>query len=195
MIKMAIHYEKEKFLTLLLEKYYERCGLVPGTSKPADDLCIRFTEWLYVRQRFNSLLIQGRPGTGKTTLMEAFYAALSELAERGVVFENIRFKIQAAKLENAEWLREGLIETLSEAKGLIIDDLGHESPIVKDYGRDYRPAEMILKQRSDNQLPTIVTTNLSLDMIEKQYDSPRLADVLSQYDRIILESNKSFRRL
>lgn len=194
MTHMVINYDKDSFYRLLLDKYCERVGLISGTSKTAEDACRRLTNWLYGGRKFNSLLIQGAPGTGKTTLIEALYSTLKTLSEQGIT-SNISMRVPSMKLENKELLEEGLMETLSDTKGLILDDIGHEEATVKVWGRDYHPVERVLKRRSDAQLPTIVTTNLSLDMIEKWYNSPRLADVLYQYDRIVLENNKSFRRI
>ena len=193
-MRPEIKYDKDRFQALLTEQYCKRAGLIPGTSSSAEDICRRFTLWLYGQRRFNSLLIKGAFGTGKTTLVEAFFWTMRALSEMGVA-HNIRMRIKAVFLENSERLEDGFAEALRETNGvLVIDDLGHESPVVKVWGRDYRPAEMIIKGRSDSQLPTIITTNLSLEEIERQYSSPRLADVLSQYDTITL-NGKSFRRL
>lgn len=193
MTKFFINYEKEKFQAMLLENYCTRAGIIPGTSSAADELCRKITAWLFGGGRFNSLMIFGGVGTGKTTLVEALFSTLRTLAEMGVSF-NIRTRIRAVQIANEEKLQDGMLEYLAETKGLIIDDLGSETPVVKIYGTEMRPMETLIKRRSDDQLPTIVTTNLSLEQIERQYDSHRMADVLAQYDRITIE-NKSFRRL
>ena len=194
MTQFYIAYDKEKFLHILHEEYCKRAGIIPGSSRSAEELCRRLCDWLYGQRRFNSLLINGSPGTGKTTLVEALVAAIRVIAEERIA-HNITTRISAVKMENKDLLEDGLCDLLIETQGLIIDDLGHESPVVKVWGQDYRPAETVIKQRSDKMLPTIVTTNLMLEQIERQYNSPRLADVLAQYDKMQITTSKSFRRL
>ena len=194
MTKFFINYDKEKFQTMLLENYCIRAGIIPGTSKAAEELCRKLTAWLYGGGRFNSLLIFGGVGTGKTTLVEALFSTLRTLADMGVGF-NLKMRVKAPQIANEGKLQDGLLDSLMETKGLIIYDLGSEAPVVKIYGSEWRPMETLIKRRSDDQLPTIVTTNLSLEQIERQYDSHRMADVLAQYDRITIETKSSFRRL
>lgn len=194
MTKFFINFDREQFQSLLLGNYCDRAGIISGTSKSAEELCRKITAWLYGGGRFNSLLIGGGVGTGKTTLVEALFSTLRMLADMGVGF-NLKMRVKAPQVANEGKLQEGLLDSLMETKGLIIDDLGSEAPVVKIYGSEWRPMETLIKRRSDDQLPTIVTTNLSLEQIERQYDSPRMADVLAQYDRITIEGKTSFRRL
>lgn len=193
MTESYIRYDKGKFIAMLHENYCKRVGIIPGTSKSSEELCTRLAEWLYGRRRRNSLLIKGGVGTGKTTLVEALYETLRILTDHDV-WTAIKMRVKAYQLNDEDKLQNGLIDLLSESKGLIIDDLGSESPIVKIYGSEIHPMEQVVKRRSDAQLPTIITTNLSLEAVEKQYNSHRMADVLAEYDQMIVNGN-SFRRL
>lgn len=194
MTKFYINYDREKFQELLLKCYCVWAGTTIETSGRAEELCRKITAWLYGGGRFNSLLIFGGVGTGKTTLVEALFATLRTLSEQGVGF-NLKMRVRAPQVANENRLQDGLLDSLMETKGLIIDDLGSEAPVVKIYGSEWRPMETLIKRRSDDQLPTIVTTNLSLEQIERQYNSPRMADVLAQYDRITIDTQASYRRL
>ena len=193
MTKIQINYDKEKFHDLLVQRYCSKVGTVPGTSKAVDTFCRKLTVWLYDGGRYNSLLIVGGVGMGKTTLMESLSDTLQLLAQHGI-YSNLQALIKAPKLNNEARIQEGLIDYLAERKGLIIDDLGSEMPTVKIYGTELHPMEMLVKRRSDDELPTIITTNLSLEQIEQQYQSARIADVLAQYDRLTIANQKSFRR-
>lgn len=186
-------YPKDKFLSMLTDAYYERAGLVPGTSTAANRLCERFTDWFYGKRIHNSLLIYGGVGTGKTTLVEALTNTIRKLYDMNMS-SNLHTRVKAWQVTNEELLKDGLIDMLAEAKGLVIDDLGSEAPVVKIYGSEWRPMEMLVKRRSDDQKPTIITTNLSLEGIERQYNSRRMADVLAEYDKLIIDNTKSFRR-
>ena len=188
-----ITYPTSEFEKMLRQKYYERAGLV--SSKAADELCSRLCRWLGGQRYSDNLLIVGAPGTGKTTLIEALMSASQWCAEQGML-TSIRNRINAFRLEEEALLTSGMLDYLANAKGvLIIDDLGCETPVIKIYGRDYRPAERIVKQRSDSQLPTIITSNLTPEDIGKQYSSARMEDVLSEYDKMQIVNNQSFRRI
>ena len=189
-----INVSEEIFFKLLHAAYCERVGLIVGTSKPAEELCKRFCAWLFGRRQHNSLFIQGGVGTGKTTLVESIFSAVKQASEAGIE-HNFYAMIKATALENKDRLEEGLVDYLTDLKGLIIDDMGSEEPTVKVWGSEIRPMERVLKGRSDKMLPTILTTNLNLQQIESQYNSKRLADVLAQYDKLVIDTTKSFRRI
>lgn len=192
-----IQCEKRSFCKCLLINYCKHANITPQQKElfaKAKELCQRVTKWLYGERKFNSLLIQGGVGTGKTTLFKA-------LIDTKVILDEQEFKhnltnfTRAVRLNDENLLPEGLIDFYAERKGLVIDDMGSEEPVVKSWGREYRPMERILKRRSDDKLPTIVTTNLSLEQVRVQYNSDRLADVLAQYDILTLNNPQSFRRL
>lgn len=195
-----IECEKKPFCRRLLINY---CTLAELTFKEnpvqfaqAKNLCERFTKWLFGERKFNSLMIQGGVGTGKTTLFWALIETKEDMNKCGVKHNLTNFT-RAVRFDEEDVAAdiEGFIEYYSERKALIIDDLGAEEPEVKVFGHPYHPLERILKRRSDDKLPTIITTNLSIEQIQEQYKSERLADVLAQYDKLIIDNPQSFRRL
>ena len=60
-----------------------------------------------------------------------------------------------------------------------IDDLGTELSEVMDYGNVYTPVIDLLTKRYEEQLFTIITTNLTPQQIREHYDD-RIADHLNE---------------
>ena len=60
-----------------------------------------------------------------------------------------------------------------------IDDLGTEPSEVMDYGNVYTPVIDLLTKRYEEQLFTIITTNLTPQQIREHYDD-RIADRLNE---------------
>ena len=81
---------------------------------------------------------------------------------------------------------------LSQKKMLGIDDLGTEPREVMDFGNVVTPVIDLLTMRYDEQLFTIITTNLTPKQIREHYGD-RIADRLNEMGERIVFKNSSYR--
>lgn len=122
------------------------------------------------------LLIYGVPGNGKTY---ATCCIANDLIERGipVICVGINAILQRIQETYNSWGREGennVIKSFQNADLLIIDDLGVEQKTEWAISKIYN----IIDSRYRNGLPTIITTNLTLDSLEEKYGK-------RTYDRLL----------
>lgn len=73
-----------------------------------------------------------------------------------------------------------------------IDDLGTEPSEVLDYGNIYTPVIDLLTKRYEEQLFTIITTNLTPQQIRRHYGD-RIADRLNEMVKKIVFNNCTYR--
>jgi DNA replication protein DnaC len=83
-------------------------------------------------------------------------------------------------------------EAIGKFSSLIIDDLGCEPSVVKNFGTEVTPVTDILYRRYDAMLTTIVTTNLPAKTIREVYGN-RIADRFNEVFDTIGYINPSYR--
>ena len=83
-------------------------------------------------------------------------------------------------------------EKIRSKKTLAIDDMGLEPAEVMDYGNILNPVVDLLSYRYDEQLFTIVTTNLKPEEIRQKYGD-RIADRFNEMMERIIFYNGSYR--
>lgn len=146
--------------------------------------------WLKSPARRSCLLLQGLPGTGKTTLTWAIYSMLS------TVNTSMLYTTSQKLFDYYNYLAAGTSAAFNEymnAKRLFLDDLGNEPPKYLYYGVEYNPIELLLNYRYERQLPTIITTNLSDAMIRERYGE-RISDRFAEMCTILRFSGHSYRK-
>ena len=151
------------------------------------------SSWLLSTDKFG-LLICGSPGNGKTTLMKAIIDAVNFADvhdENGkvcrVYIKDAKEITRLCKTDYNEYKRCMMYDMLA------IDDLGCEPTEVVDYGNIINPVIDLLSYRYNEQLFTIVTTNLQPQQIREKYGD-RLADRFNEMmDRIIFR-NSTYRK-
>lgn len=135
------------------------------------------------------LLLYGRTGTGKTTVMDS----LKEVLMLGRKSETVNM-VTAKNLfdffcEDPDRYR---YERLRSAPIDLIDDLGCEPSRCLIYGVDYEPIRDFFYKRYDRQLITVVSTNLGDKQLMDTYGE-RIWDRISEtFDRITFQGD-SFR--
>lgn len=138
-----------------------------------------------------NLLISGNAGSGKSTLAKALRQMLDKtpyaLNTLCISAKKIG-DIYKSREESDSWNR---INTAT-CKILFIDDFGMEEDVVVQYGNKTQPMAMLIHNRYDNGLTTIITTNLTAEQMAKKYDD-RIMDRLNGYARLPY-NHISFRR-
>ena len=175
--------------------------------------------WLTDPSLKNSLLLYGRPGTGKSTMARAIRRLALTLREsfgpagidrqqrmRGTFFDpETRRQYEAmadrvivptfATALDLAALAEKDREKFAQLIGvgfLIIDDIGPEPGRVNNYGTEYLPVVEAVQARYDSMRPTIITTNLGNQEIVNRYGL-RVLDRLNEMCERIAYSGPSFR--
>ena len=150
-------------------------------------------EWLTNPTRKPSLLLYGRPGTGKTTMAKAIKIMAERLRASYGLKSMLRLQSEAQAFFPPEVVLEferkesavlvpfyctaldvaGMAKDYREQFNricrfsfLIIDDIGPEPKRVNSFGTEYLPVAELLQRRYDHSLPTIITTNLGDAEIE-----------------------------
>lgn len=127
--------------------------------------------WLHDSPK-HGLILRGTLGNGKTTMLKA----VSTMLEYGVVRVNAKAVYDAFKKTEMPEYFSGTL--------LFLDDLGAEPERCNIYGVDYHPLSDIILYRYDNNLTTVIATNLSFDEIRSRYGDRVYDRLIEMYDAI-----------
>lgn len=142
-----------------------------GANQKMTKICKKYVEqWDRVAAENIGILFRGPVGTGKS-----FFACCiaNELLKKRVPTAVTSFPRLLNLLQNSND-RQGLLDRLSAYKLLVIDDLGVE----RDTGYAAEQVFAVIDARCRSNLPTIVTTNLT----PQEMDKPETM----QYRRILI---------
>ena len=154
----------------------------------------QMADWLTSDSSKFGILLCGGCGNGKSTLLKAFQQLLNYLAipmhdgqgNYGIQITDAKFVAHLARTDYSAFLR------LSHKDMLGIDDLGTEPQEVMDFGNVVTPVIDLLTKRYDEQLFTIITTNLTPKQIRDHYGD-RIADRLNEMVEKIVFTNGTYR--
>ena len=139
------------------------------------------------------MLLCGQCGNGKSTLVRAIrslvqllYSASSYDDQRYLRIVDAKEVVATAKADYRQFT------DLCKTDMLAIDDLGIEPSEVLDYGNVLNPAIDLLTRRYNDQLFTLVTTNLTPQQIREHYGD-RIADRFNEMMSRIVFNNPSYR--
>lgn len=149
------------------------------------------------------LMLVGRVGNGKTTMLRAVAAAARHLWDMGRIDTaamgynfccdfgmRIRTAKELAQLARTDWERfRGFMDTPL----LGVDELGEEARTVLEYGNAISPMQDLFEHRYSRQLYTAVTTNLDPREIAEKYGA-RIADRFREMLDVVVFDGPSFRR-
>ena len=155
----------------------------------------RMAAWLTDDSARFAAVLCGGCGNGKTTLVKAFRNLLCYL---NIPVPDTYGKVWGLRLcdakETAYLARTNYESFLSlmRVPMLAIDDVGIEPLEVVEYGNVVSPMVELLTKRYDEQLFTLMTTNLTPEGIRKRYGD-RIADRLNEMAVVIPFKNPSYR--
>ena len=142
--------------------------------------------WLCDNTKKDSLLLCGGIGNGKTTTAETICAVENSI-------NNCKYWVTAVTAENISQKSREELAQLSKIRYLYLDDVGTEPLISQDFGNKIAPFAYLISERYPNRLPTIITSNISLDDIGKRYGE-RIRDRLVEMCEVLVFESKSYRR-
>lgn len=164
------------------------------TNDDMDEQLHDMANWLTAPSSKFGLLLCGGCGNGKSTMLKAFQQLLNHLQIQKPRNEGI-YGIQIVDAKHIAYLCKNNYEAylkLCNVDMLGIDDLGTEPSEVMDYGNVYTPVIDLLTKRYEEQLFTIITTNLTPSQIREHYDD-RIADRLNEMVKKIIFKNDTYR--
>ena len=150
--------------------------------------------WLTTPSSHFGILRCGGCGNGKSTMLKAFQQLLNALHIHKP-YEEGTYGIRIVDAKNIAYLCKNNHEEyrkLIRVDMLGIDDLGAEPSEVMDYGNVYTPVIDLLTKRYEEQLFTIITTNLTPQQIRGHYGD-RIADRLNEMVKKIVFNNGTYR--
>ena len=191
---------KEQAVQLMIAAYEAEvefrhgiCRLDENTTKSINSLA----ECLTKQSPKFGLMFCGTCGNGKTTMLFALRSAISYLARAGCIQTDNSTESSSLLVVDAKdivsYAREpNEMKKLAARRMLAIEDLGKEAAEVLDYGNVINPAVDLLEKRYDNQLFTVITTNLRAREIREKYGD-RIADRFNEMLDVIIFKGNSYR--
>lgn len=167
-----------------------------STDRDTLDKISRATNWLTGDHKCG-LMLYGTVGSGKTTLANAMCNLINN-AE----YSHVSTERKCVTKINASEIPEMVINPekstrnyrrVKESEMLFIDDFGTEANVVKSWGNEFMPLIDILQYRYENQLFTIITTNLDKAAIRDVYGN-RIADRFNEMFNRMGYENLSYRK-
>lgn len=146
------------------------------------EYCMRYTE--NFSKHSNSLFISGRTGLGKTHISLAIAERL--LSENwNVVYGSAINLMNRIEDEHFGRAKGETLSVLLEADLLIIDDLGTE------YDKQFCISTLydIINTRLNRNIPTIISTNLNFQEMERRYEARIVSRILSNYTYLKFTGN------
>lgn len=151
-------------------------------------------DWLTSQSSRFGILLCGGCGNGKSTMLKALQHLLNYL-RIPKPYNDGTYGIQIVDAKYIAYLCRNNYDAyrkLISVDMLGIDDLGTEPSEVMDYGNVYTPVIDLLTKRYEEQLFTIITTNLTPQQIREHYDD-RIADRLNEMVEKIVFKNGTYR--
>lgn len=142
------------------------------------------------RKEFGMMMC-GTCGNGKTTMVYALQNLINYLDERGIIRGGLVI-IDAKDVAGMTKDKPMFNRNIRGVSMMAVEDMGREPVEVMDYGNVTNPVIDLMEYRYNEQLFTVITTNLSPKQIAEKYGK-RLADRFNEMFRKIIFKNGSYR--
>ena len=164
------------------------------TNEDLENQLHEMTHWLTSPSSHFGIMLCGGCGNGKSTMLKAFQQLLNSLhipkpdndGTYGIQIVDAKYIAHLCKNNHEAYRKLICVDMLG------IDDLGTEPSEVMDYGNVYTPVIDLLTKCYDEQLFTIITTNLTPQQVREHYGD-RIADRLNEMVKKIVFSNGTYR--
>ncbi|MCF0201768.1 MAG: ATP-binding protein [Bacteroidaceae bacterium] len=161
-------------------------------SAMLDGYISEVAKWITSEERCG-ILMCGKPGNGKSTMMYAIRSMLNACEMKSRFGSSIFvYTIDAKEICHYQKADYCHFKEICSQPILAIDDLGLEPAEVLDYGNVLNPVIDLLSYRYNEQLMTIVTTNLRPRQIREKYGD-RIADRFNEMMAKIVFENETYR--
>lgn len=164
------------------------------TSEDTENQLHEIVHWLTSSSPKFGMLLCGGCGNGKSTILKAFQQLLNA-RHIHKTYEEGTYGIRIVDAKYIAYLCKNNYEAyrkLISVDMLGIDDLGTELSEVMDYSNVYTPVIDLLTKRYEEQLFTIIMTNLTPQQIREHYGD-RIADRLNEMIKKIVFNNDTYR--
>jgi DNA replication protein DnaC len=148
--------------------------------------------------QFN-LILQGRPGTGKSHLAYSTLFELNEIHKYSCLFISVKSMLRKIKAsfnnKESKFTEEYFSRLLSSVDYLCLDDLGAETGSVNSdkHATDFVQSVLYGVADSRQNKSTIVTTNLDGKTLTNMYDSKLVSRLMKNRDVVIFKESKDKR--
>ena len=188
---------EEELIRYLQAAIMEEVEYRHRTFEPSDSLNERIrkmAQWLANDNTKNGMMLCGTCGNGKTTFIKAAQK-LFNLFRLPDNYNNSTFGIKLITAKDIVYLYKSNFKSwkdLAKSPMIVIDDLGCEPTELLDFGNVSNPVIDLLSIRYDEQLTTLISTNLTPAEIRAKYGD-RIADRLNEMVERIHFDNATFR--
>lgn len=165
--------------------------MVFTSDKFTTDNINRVAEYLVNPKTKFGIMLSGKCGNGKTTMLYAFQSAMNYLS-RAKFFDDKGIRIIDAKDIISYTKDTKRYDPMRSSEMLGIEDMGREPTEIMDYGNILNPVIDLLEYRYSNQLFTVITTNLTPKEIREKYGD-RIADRFNEMLCNIVFENNTYR--
>ena len=190
---------EEKQAADMLTAAYKTEVMFRGRSFIEDDFTMqnikRIASILTAERPKQGIMMCGRCGNGKTTMLYAIRAMVRFLNDIGMFdTKNVGIVVKDAKEINAISRNMSDFSTLKKTELLAVEDMGKESTEIIEFGNVTNPVNDLIEHRYNNQLFTLITTNLTPEEIKIKYGA-RIADRFREMlEIVVFNKEDSYRK-